>query len=87
MASLDTITITILNLTDSAGLEAVDFSYEYYTPALGDYDISGKIDVDDLAQFISFWESDSQPTIYGLGPTNGPNPYLVPILDEEDYDE
>jgi len=83
MASLDTITITIQNLTDNVGLEAVDFRYEYYTPALGDYDISGKIDVHDLAQFISFWQSDSHPSIYGLGPTRGPMPYLVPTLDEE----
>ena len=83
MASLDTITITIDDLTDSSGLEAVDFSYEYYTPPLGDYDIDGRVNVEDLAQFVSFWIADSQPAILGLGPTTGTFPYLVPLLDEK----
>ena len=83
MASLDTITITIDDLTDSSGLEAVDFSYEFYTPPLGDYDIDGRVDVEDLAQFVSFWIADSQPAILGLGPTTGTFPYLVPLLDEK----
>ena len=73
----------IFNLTDSAGLEAVDFSYEFYTPPLGDYDIDGRVNVEDLSQFVSFWMADSQPAILGLGPTSGTFPHLVPILDEE----
>jgi hypothetical protein len=47
MASLDTITLSIFDLMDSAGLEAVDFSYEFYTPPLGDYDINGRVNVED----------------------------------------
>ena len=84
MASLDTITLSIFNLTDNSGLEAVDFSYEFYTPPLGDYEpYDGKVNVLDLAQFVSFWMADSQPAILGLGPTSGTFPHLVPLLDEE----
>ncbi|MEC8838549.1 MAG: T9SS type A sorting domain-containing protein, partial [Candidatus Neomarinimicrobiota bacterium] len=85
MASLDTITITIKGLTDSAGLEAVDFSYEFYTPALGDYDTSGRIDIEDLTRFVTFWLADSEAIFNGLGPTTGQIPHFVPHLDHQ-YD-
>jgi hypothetical protein len=85
LASLDTITLSISNLTDSAGLEAVNFSYEFYTPPLGDYDIDDRVNVEDLAQFVSFWMADSQPLVWGLGPTSGTFPHLVPNLDDK-YD-
>ncbi len=85
MASLDTITITISSLTDSAGLEAVDFSYEFYTPALGDYDTSGRIDIEDLTRFVTFWLADSEAIFNGLGPTTGQLPHFVPHLDHQ-YD-
>ena len=85
MASLDTITITINRLTDSSGLEAVDFSYEFYTPALGDYDTSGRVDVEDLTRFVTFWLADSEAIFNGLGPTTGPLPHFVPHLDHQ-YD-
>ena len=85
LASLDTITLSISNLTDSAGLEAVNFSYEFYTPPLGDYDIDDRVNVEDLAQFVSFWMADSQPLVLGLGPTSGTFPHLVPNLDDK-YD-
>jgi len=85
LASLDTITLSISNLTDSAGLEAVNFSYEFYTPPLGDYDIDYRVNVEDLAQFVSFWMADSQPLVWGLGPTTGTFPHLVPNLDDK-YD-
>jgi len=81
MASLDTITLSIFDLMDSVGLEAVDFSYEFYTPPLGDYDIDGRVNVEDLTQFVSFWMADSQPLVLGLGPTSGTFPHLVPELD------
>jgi len=81
LASLDTITLSIFDLMDSAGLEAVDFSYEFYTPPLGDYDFNGRVNVEDLTQFVSFWMADSQPLILGLGPTSGTFPHLVPELD------
>jgi len=82
MASLDTITLSIFNLTDIAGLEAVDFSYEFYTPPLGDYEpYDGKVNVEDLTQFVLFWEKDTLPAILGLGPTSGTFPHLVPELD------
>jgi len=81
MASLDTITLSIFDLIDSAGFEAVDFSYEFYTPPLGDYDFDGRVNVDDLSQFVSFWMADSQPLVLGLGPTSGTFPHLVPELD------
>jgi len=81
MASLDTITLSISNLTDNAGLTAVPFSYEFYTPPLGDYNIDSKVNVEDLAQFVLFWMADSQPAILGLGPTSGTFPHLVPELD------
>jgi hypothetical protein len=61
----------------------VDFSYEFYTPPLGDYDFDGRVNVEDLSQFVSFWMADSQPAILGLGPTSGTFPHLVPTLDEE----
>ncbi len=83
MASLDTITITINSLTDSSGLEAVDFSYEFYTPALGDYDTSGIIDIDDLTRFVTFWLADSEAIFNGLGPTTGQIPHFVPHLDHQ----
>jgi len=85
MASLDTITITISSLTDSAGLEAVDFSYEFYTPALGDYDTSGRVDIEDLTRFVTFWLADSEAIFNGLGPTTGQLPHFVPHLDHQ-YD-
>ena len=82
LASLDTITLSIFNLTDIAGLEAVDFSYEFYTPPLGDYEpYDGKVNVEDLTQFVLFWEKDTLPAILGLGPTSGTFPHLVPELD------
>ena len=83
MASLDTITITINSLTDSSGLEAVDFSYEFYTPALGDYDTSGIVDIDDLTRFVTFWLADSEAIFNGLGPTTGQIPHFVPLLDHQ----
>jgi len=82
MASLDTITLSIFNLTDSAGLTLeVPLRYDYYTIPLGDYNIDGKVNVEDLAQFVLFWTTDSQPAILGLGPTSGTFPHLVPELD------
>jgi len=83
LASLDTITLSIFNLTDSVGLTAVPRSFNFYTPPLGDYDMNDTVNVEDLTQFVSFWMADSQPAILGLGPTSGTFPHLVPILDEE----
>ena len=85
LASLDTITLTIYNLTDSVGNTAVNIGQKYYTPALGDYDIDDRVTVEDLAQFVSFWMADSQPLVLGLGPTSGTFPHLVPNLDDK-YD-
>ena len=72
-------------MTDSAGLEAVDFSYEFYTPALGDYDTSGRVDIEDLTRFVTFWLADSEAIFNGLGPTTGQLPHFVPHLDHQ-YD-
>ena len=60
----------------------MNFSYEFYTPPLGDYDIDYRVNVEDLAQFVSFWMADSQPLVWGLGPTTGTFPHLVPNLDD-----
>ena len=81
MASLDTITLSIFNLTDSVGLTEVPRSWEFYTPPLGDYDMNDTVNVEDLTQFVSFWMADSQPLVLGLGPTSGTFPHLVPELD------
>nr|MCS5651889.1 T9SS type A sorting domain-containing protein [Candidatus Neomarinimicrobiota bacterium] len=82
LASLDTITLSIFNLTDNVGLTLeAPLYYDFYTPPLGDYNIDGKVNVEDLAQFVSFWMANSQPTILGLGPTSGTYPHLVPELD------
>ena len=85
LASLDTITLSIFNLTDNAGLTEVTRYFDFYTPPLGDYKIDGeydyKVDVEDLTRFMEFWRADSQPTILGLGPTSGTFPHLVPELD------
>jgi len=81
MASLDTNTLSIFNLTDSVGLTEVPRSWEFYTPPLGDYDMNDTVNVEDLTQFVSFWMADSQPLILGLGPTSGTFPHLVPELD------
>ena len=71
---------------DPEGSPVDDFSWEFTTPLLGDYDHSNTIDYRDLARFIAAWNSDDYQ--YELGPAEGEVPWLRPqpdgVFDIED---
>lgn len=81
LMALDTINIEILEIIDSAGNSTVDLFYEFYTPALGDYDMNDTIDVLDLTDFIKGWKAKNYA--FELGPNLGKIPHFLPTFDSE----
>jgi hypothetical protein len=92
LATLDTIIITlsdqITNIYgyaldgDNNGEEGGDYSIEYNTKMLGDYDGDMTISIEDLSQFIINWENDDYD--YELGPFVGDMPH-VHVTPDQDY--
>jgi hypothetical protein len=81
LKALDTIDIDLLEIIDNAGHSTVNLYYEYYTPALGDYDWNDTIDVNDLTDFIRGWKA--QDYAYELGPVKDKIPHYLPDFDSE----
>ena len=82
LASLDTITVTLMNMKDSANvLYDSAVVYTYYTPALGDFDWDEDIDAADLSALVSSWyEADYD---FELGPVTGSIPHYIIHTDAE----
>ena len=81
LRALDTIDIDIVEIIDNAGLTTVDLFYEFYTPAMGDYDWNDTIDVLDLNAFVNGWRNKDYE--YELGPVRGNIPHFLPEFDSE----
>lgn len=77
LASLDTITLRLRNVTDLRGLIADDMAHEFHTVLLADYNIDFKVDVEDLSEFVSLWPG------VDIGPVRGGIPHFIPDLDGE----
>ena len=96
-ASLDTITITILNsLTDTLGKgfdgdgdgdpeygDEDNVTITVDTHLLADFDTTGVIDFDDLNRFVTAWDTtgENRDYSYELGPAAGTVPHLIPTYD------
>ena len=96
-ASLDTITITILNsLTDTLGKgfdgdgdgdpeygDEDNVTITVDTHLLADFDTTGVIDFDDLNRFVTAWDTtgENRDYSYELGPATGTVPHLIPTYD------
>jgi len=78
-ASLDTLTLTVNNVVDMAGVQAEEQSFTYYSNILADYNSDQIIDIIDLAQFIDAWTNNDLNL--ELGPVTGTVPHLIPALD------
>ena len=81
LKALDTIDIDILEIIDNAGHSTVDLLYEYFTPALADYDWNDTIDIKDLTNFIKGWRDKDYAK--ELGPVKGKIPHYLPEFDSE----
>ena len=85
-ASYDTLTLSLTNVVDIAGIQGGDRELKFATALLGDYNLDMAVNVSDLATFISAWNSDDFSL--ELGPTTGEVPNLVPtangVLDLRD---
>ncbi|MEL1224446.1 MAG: T9SS type A sorting domain-containing protein, partial [Candidatus Neomarinimicrobiota bacterium] len=77
-ASYDTLTLSLTNLVDIAGIQGGDRELKFATALLGDYNLDMAVNVADLANFISAWNSDDYSL--ELGPTTGEVPNLVPTI-------
>ena len=85
-ASYDSLTLSMTNVVDIAGIQGDDRELKFATALLGDYDLDMAVNVTDLAAFISAWNSDNFSL--ELGPVTGEVPNLVPttngVLDLRD---
>ncbi|MEE9166399.1 MAG: FlgD immunoglobulin-like domain containing protein [Candidatus Neomarinimicrobiota bacterium] len=77
LASLDTISLSLKNVTDLRGLVANDTVYEYHTALLADFNADYEVDITDLTEFVSLW-----PDV-DIGPVTGEIPHFIPDLDGE----
>jgi hypothetical protein len=75
LTSLDTLTFKVTNLTDRGGTVGDPIQVSYQTSILADYNNDYKVDIQDLANFVSLWPN------LDLGPANGTIPYLTPEMD------
>ena len=78
-ASLDTLTLTVNNVVDLAGVQADEHTFTYYSDILADYNLDLNVDIIDLVQFIQSWNNGDYT--YELGPVTGTVPHLIPALD------
>ena len=85
-ASFDSLTLSLTNFVDIAGIQGDDRQLRFATALLGDYDLDMIVNVSDLATLISAWNSDDHSL--ELGPVTGEVPNLVPntngVLDLRD---
>jgi hypothetical protein len=90
-ASMDTVTITlqasgITNIYgyqldgDGDGEGGDDYTINFATVMLADYDTTGTIDGSDLANFVQGWQENDY--FYELGPVMGDTPYLISLPDQ-----
>ncbi|MCK4715796.1 MAG: T9SS type A sorting domain-containing protein, partial [Candidatus Marinimicrobia bacterium] len=74
---------------DPEGSPIDDFSWQFTSPYLGDYDNSDVIDVQDLIIFSEEWCQKDQNLLYEIGPALGELPYLDldpdGVIDFEDF--
>ncbi|MBL7066980.1 MAG: VCBS repeat-containing protein [Candidatus Marinimicrobia bacterium] len=74
---------------DPEGSPIDDYSWQFTSPYLGDYDNSDVIDVQDLIIFSEEWSQEDQNLLYEIGPALGELPYLDldpdGVIDFEDF--
>jgi len=75
-ASMDTLTLSVTNVVDIAGILAEERVFTYHTAVLGDYNFDLTVDAADLSTFITAWNSDDFTK--ELGPVVGEMPHLIP---------
>jgi hypothetical protein len=90
-SSLDTVAITLMGdgvanyygyLLDGNGdgVPGDDYTINFTTAMLADYDTSGTIDGADLANFVQGWQEKDY--FYELGPVIGDTPHLISLPDQ-----
>ena len=79
-ASMDTVTFAINNILDWAGSGTDEKITTFTTYLLGDYNKDFSVDVIDLSNFVSAWNSEDYE--FELGPVTGTVPHLVPSRNE-----
>jgi hypothetical protein len=79
-ASMDTVTFAINNILDWAGSATDEKITTFTTYLLGDYNKDFSVDVIDLSNFVSAWNSEDYS--YELGPVTGTVPHLIPSRNE-----
>ena len=77
-ASHDSLTLSMTNVVDIAGIQGDDRYLRFATAVLGDYDLDMAVNVSDLAMFITAWNSDDYTL--ELGPVTGEVPHLIPNI-------
>ena len=75
----DTITITVTELVDMAGLVTKNQTYYYIVGYLGDYDGDDEIGLSDLTTFVESWKANDLSK--ELGPAVGRAPHFKPFVD------
>jgi len=80
-ASMDTLNLSLVQVSDWAGAVSEDKELIFRSRSLGDYDLSGDINVFNLATFVNAWYD--QDLTYELGPVTGTVPHLVPEFDNK----
>ncbi|MBU1875021.1 PQQ-binding-like beta-propeller repeat protein, partial [bacterium] len=74
---------------DPEGSPTDDYSWQFTSPYLGDYDNSDVVDVQDLIIFAEKWQQEKQDMLFEIGPAIGELPYLElepdSIIDFEDF--
>jgi hypothetical protein len=80
LASNDSIHFLITGLSDLAFNVAKDSSFIYLTNILGDYNLDGSVDVQDLSVFATKWSENDYD--YELGPVSGTTPHFLIIPDQ-----
>jgi len=77
--SLDTLALSLQNVTDRSGLIADEMRYDLLSELLSDYTNDLKVDINDLPIFVSGWTNKDYSL--ELGPVSGEIPHFVPQVD------
>ena len=63
--SLDTITISVINVVDLARVSSSDSVFTYYTHTIADYNGDLSVDAADLSNFVTIWNDGDNSWMLG----------------------